>query len=97
MSDRITRTDLTNAHRAHVACLRRHGLIGEDDRLGLEVGSKTMGIGYRLSWSGESSGLPSPIGGDFLGTTTTEAYRELVTRTRVIDDVFRWTTSTATE
>lgn len=90
MSDRITRTDLTNAHRAHVECLRRHGLIGADDRLDLEVGSKTMGIGYRLSWVGTSTMPPSPIGGAFLGMTTREAYYELTTRTRVIGDVFHW-------
>ena len=91
MSDRITRKDLDNAHRAHVETLTRHDLIDPDaGRLVLNIGSKTYGNAYRLAWipTGETGHYNPPIGGDFLGMTARDAYDRLTERTRTIQDVF---------
>lgn len=87
---RITRSDLRRAFEYHELALRRHGLLPDDHRLGLQIGSATYGNAYRLYvlHPGESGHYGPPIGSDYLGMTAREAHHELASRTRAIGDVF---------
>lgn len=61
--------------------LRTLGMIGDGDRMVIEIGSKTYGRAFRIYRVGEgSTGLsdaPLHLGDGFLGLTSTDALRSL--------------------
>lgn len=88
MSDRITAGDVRSALAHYVDAMERYG-ITYDGTIGLQVGSKTYGIGWRVYRvpTGETGHWDPPIGSDFLGMTAREAYETLTNRTRVMHDM----------
>lgn len=93
MTDRISRSDLDNAFKSHVETLTRHDLIPPGLEVQMSTGSRNAGVSFSLycvgtdrsvdGWSGHRR---PPVGDDFLGMTTREAYVELTARTRIIGD-----------
>ena len=60
--------------------LRTLGMIGDGDRMVVEIGSKTYGRAFRIYRQGVNTGLsdaPLHLGDGFLGLTSTDALRSL--------------------
>lgn len=91
MGSKVTTADLERALVAHVQALRAHGMIGADETVGLDHGSKTYGRAFRLFLKRGSSGAhySPPMGGSggYLGMTKADAFDRLTTLTGAIYDV----------
>lgn len=89
--ERITQSDVRRVFERHVAALERHCLYDPaDGRYVLQIGSKTYGLAWRINFipTGETGHYRPRVGENFLGMTAREAHTELLTRTRIIGDVF---------
>lgn len=94
--DRITNADLDAMLGRYMRALDALGIkLGEGERVGLDHGSKTYGIAFRLFTTGvlgqhgeggTGHGRP-PVGDDYLGMTKREAYDTLTERCRTMEDV----------
>lgn len=85
----ITREDLRNAVRRHETLLKNYGFMEEEESLVLQIGSKQNGVSYSINRMRRAGGglFRSPVGEDFLGWTTPEAYEIVTQRNRVMNDV----------
>lgn len=94
--ERITNADLDAMLGRYMRAVNRLGIkLEEGERVGLDHGSKTYGIAYRIYTTGvpgihgeggTGHGRP-PVGDDFLGITKREAYETLAERCRTMEDV----------
>ena len=93
MSDRITNEDLDNMLARYTRALKRLGInTGTSDgtTIGMQRGSKTYGIAFRLFTTGGALGSGHhrpPVGDDYLGMTKREAWDTLATLSRAMEDV----------
>lgn len=89
--ERITNEDLANMLARYVRALDKLGIsLGEGERIGLDHGSKTYGVAFRLFTTGGALGTGHhrpPVGDDFLGMTKREAWETLATLARAMEDV----------
>ena len=86
--NRITQEDVDKQFERLNREIQRWGLLHGSERLGMENGSKTNGRAYRLfvMISASSGHYRPPVGEDFLGVTLREAYNELASRSRTLED-----------
>lgn len=99
--DRITRSDLDNMLTRYSNALVRLDMhpanTAEGGRLGMNIGSKTYGIAYRLFVTDYR--LPDgttctgharpPVGPEYLGMTAREAFETLATMASTAEDIAR--------
>jgi hypothetical protein len=93
----ITNRDLDAVLARYIRACDRLGLIPEGMRVGLDYGSKTAGVAFRVYLTGvraEDGSYPQgsyhrnpPAGDDFLGMTKREAHTVLADRARALEDV----------
>jgi hypothetical protein len=89
--DRITTAQLTSAFVNHLNALQDAVGVTDTNDYRLERGSKTYGIAFKIVRIVENGGHGNPaVGSMFLGMTTADAYRELLSRTALIWDIKRF-------
>lgn len=93
MSQRITVKDVREAFARYQGVCNYYGLHRDGYQLTLQEGSSTYGIGWRVYEVKEDEiggGQYEPmIGFNYLGATAREAWDELNTRARAIDEAIR--------
>ena len=80
---KITVQDINGAWKRYVTALQKHGL----DVSSYVLQNGTAATSWRAHVIGDNGGASAGAGGDFLGDTRAEAYRALINRAQVLEDL----------
>lgn len=80
---KITVQDINGAWKRYVTALQKHGV--DVSTYAMQTGTGVTS--WRAHVIGEHGGASAGAGGDFLGDTRAEAYRSLINRAQVLEDL----------